>query len=92
MVVESARREGAVAIHTLPPEESRVDTVFVRRRDAYVSSALTAFLRCARPPPRPTSRAALAAAGSAGMKRRAPTSPVDGSHLDKPLVRMRPPS
>jgi DNA-binding transcriptional LysR family regulator len=36
--------EGRVAIHELPPAEARVDTVFIRRRNAFVSSALAAFL------------------------------------------------
>jgi LysR family transcriptional regulator, cell division regulator len=38
-------REGRVAVHELPPEESMVDTLFIRRRDGFVSSALAAFLR-----------------------------------------------
>ena len=32
-----------VAVHPLPPTEAMVRTVFIRRRDAFVSSALTAF-------------------------------------------------
>lgn len=44
-----ALRGRRVSLHELPPEESRVETVFIRRRDAYLSSALAAFLRCARP-------------------------------------------
>jgi DNA-binding transcriptional LysR family regulator len=47
-VVEAAWREGRVAVHELPLAESRVDTMFVRRRDAYTSSALAAFLDRAR--------------------------------------------
>jgi DNA-binding transcriptional LysR family regulator len=47
-VVAAAWREGRVAVHELPLVESRVDTVFVRRRDAYLSSALSAFLERAR--------------------------------------------
>ena len=43
-LVEGARRARRVAVHTLPPDEARVETVFIRRRDAFVSSALTAFL------------------------------------------------
>ena len=39
-VVEAARQHGAIAIHALPPAEARVETVLIRRRDAYVSSAL----------------------------------------------------
>ena len=46
VVVEAAARAGRVALHTLPPAEARVDTVFIRRRDGYASSALRAFLDC----------------------------------------------
>lgn len=42
---------GPYAIHRLPPEEARVETVFIRRRDAYASSAFNAFLDCLRPHP-----------------------------------------
>src|SRR5690349_2721501 len=38
-----------VAVHALPPDDARVETLFIRRRDAYVSSALAAFLAHARP-------------------------------------------
>ena len=41
--------EGRVALHSLPPGEARAETVFVRRRDGYHSSALTAFLLATRP-------------------------------------------
>jgi DNA-binding transcriptional LysR family regulator len=37
---------GRVSLHPLPPAEARVDTVFIRRRDAPSSSALKAFLVC----------------------------------------------
>src|ERR1700733_2564347 len=47
-LVENARRAGQVGVHLLTPEDAFVDTVFVRRHDAYVSSALTAFLAVAR--------------------------------------------
>ncbi|HEX3500482.1 MAG TPA: LysR family transcriptional regulator [Stellaceae bacterium] len=47
-VVAAAWREGRVAVHELPVAESQIDTMFVRRRDAYVSSALAAFLDRAR--------------------------------------------
>ena len=40
---------GRVGLHALPAAEARVETVFVRRRDAYVSSALAAFLDLVRP-------------------------------------------
>jgi DNA-binding transcriptional LysR family regulator len=42
-----ARDDGRVAIHDLAPSDAWVDTVFIRRRDAYVSSALSAFLELA---------------------------------------------
>ncbi len=50
-VVAAALRDGTIAMHTLPPKLARVDTVFARRRDAYVSSALSAFLAIVRPSP-----------------------------------------
>ena len=39
---------GLVAMHALPPRDGVVETVFVRRRDGYVSSALAAFLAAVR--------------------------------------------
>jgi len=47
-IVAGAWQEGRVAVHELPPEQSLADTLFVRRSDAYVSSAMTAFLDMAR--------------------------------------------
>jgi LysR family transcriptional regulator, cell division regulator len=44
VVVEAAAHAGRVTLHALPRAEAEVDTVFIRRRDAYVSSALAAFL------------------------------------------------
>jgi DNA-binding transcriptional LysR family regulator len=38
---------GQVSLHPLPPADAKVDTVFVRRRDGFSSSALTAFLASA---------------------------------------------
>lgn len=46
-VVADAARQGRVAIHTLPREESRVETVMVRCRDAFVSTALARFMEMA---------------------------------------------
>jgi len=40
-------RDGRVAVHELPAPEAQVETLFVRRRDGFVSSALAAFLHCA---------------------------------------------
>jgi DNA-binding transcriptional LysR family regulator len=42
-------RQGRVRVHRLPGGEGSVETVFIRHRDAYVSSALSAFLDIARP-------------------------------------------
>jgi LysR family transcriptional regulator, cell division regulator len=47
-VAAAAHCAGQVAIHELPAEEAHVETVFVRPRDGFVSSALDAFLRCVR--------------------------------------------
>ena len=44
-------RDGRVAVHALPAAAGKVDTLFIRRRDGFVSSALAAFLKCVRPPP-----------------------------------------
>jgi DNA-binding transcriptional LysR family regulator len=46
-VLAPAIAAGRVISHRLPPSDSRVETVFVRRRDGHVSSALAAFLQCA---------------------------------------------
>jgi len=42
-------RHGRVAIHPLPRDEGRVETVFIQHRDAFTTSALRAFLDVARP-------------------------------------------
>jgi len=47
-VVADAWQDGRVAVHEIPPDQSQVETVFVQRADAYVSSAMTAFLELAR--------------------------------------------
>jgi LysR family transcriptional regulator, cell division regulator len=48
-VVAAAWRDGRVAVHELASKYSEVQTVFIRRPDAYVSSALSAFLQIVRP-------------------------------------------
>ncbi|MGX1354242.1 DNA-binding transcriptional LysR family regulator [Bradyrhizobium elkanii] len=45
-VVASAWRDGRVSIHELAPEDAIVETELIRRRDTYVSSAMSAFLNC----------------------------------------------
>ncbi len=47
-VVAGAVAAGRVAAHALPAGEGRVDTVFIRRQDGHVSSALAAFLAAVR--------------------------------------------
>jgi DNA-binding transcriptional LysR family regulator len=47
-IVEAPLRRGRIAAHTLPPREARVTTVFAKRRDGFVSTALRRFLECAR--------------------------------------------
>lgn len=46
-VLAPAVKDKRVEIHRLPPAESKVETLFVTRRDAYVSRALAAFLEIA---------------------------------------------
>jgi len=48
-VVAAAWRDGQVAVHELDSEFAEVQTVFIRRTDGYVSSALSAFLQIVRP-------------------------------------------
>jgi LysR family transcriptional regulator, cell division regulator len=48
---------GRVAMHRLPRDQGRVDTVFIQRQDAYATSALTAFLTMAREFHRPEKKA-----------------------------------
>lgn len=50
-VVAGAWKDGRVAVHEIPAEQAQVETLFVRRSDAYVSSAMSAFLDLARSRP-----------------------------------------
>ena len=50
-VIMPAWREGRIVAHELPPEQARVDTVFIRRSEVRETSALAAFLMIARPSP-----------------------------------------
>lgn len=47
-VVTPSLREGLVAAHELPASQGRIDTVFIRRRQSHVTSALLAFLAIVR--------------------------------------------
>jgi DNA-binding transcriptional LysR family regulator len=67
-VSERASQNGKLGIHALPRDEALVATMFIRRRDAVMSAALSRFLECAlacasvaaasTPPDRKTQRAA----------------------------------
>jgi hypothetical protein len=46
--VANAAAEGRVGLHALPAEDARVVTVLVRRRDAFLSMALSRFIDTAR--------------------------------------------
>ena len=48
-LIDTVGRGRQLAVHRLPPAEARVETLFIRRRDACVSSALAAFLQIVRP-------------------------------------------
>jgi LysR family transcriptional regulator, cell division regulator len=50
-VLMPAWRERRISAHELPPEQARVDTVFIRRSQSHLTSALAAFLAIARPSP-----------------------------------------
>jgi DNA-binding transcriptional LysR family regulator len=47
-VVGRAEAEGRVALHALSADEARVEIVLVRRRDAFVSTALSRFIEITR--------------------------------------------
>jgi len=57
-VVAQAAAAGKVSMHRLPAELARMQTLFIRRRDGYVSSALGAFLEMAQRVPRGKVKAA----------------------------------
>jgi len=45
----SVWERGRLRVHPMPNDEGRVETVFIRHREAFVSSALRAFMEMARP-------------------------------------------
>ena len=47
-IVSAAARSGQVKLHALSPDNAQVDSVFIRRRDAFMTSAMRAFLAAAR--------------------------------------------
>ena len=47
-VVSTAAEQDLVSIHTIAPKKAHVETLFIRRHDAYVSSAMQAFVDVAR--------------------------------------------
>ncbi|HKX10485.1 MAG TPA: LysR substrate-binding domain-containing protein [Stellaceae bacterium] len=48
VVVARAARDGRVALHRLPSQEARIDTVLIRRRDSFLSTALARFIEIVR--------------------------------------------
>lgn len=48
VVAQQAYHRGTVTLHTLPREDAIVETLFIRRRDGYVSPALARFVECCR--------------------------------------------
>jgi LysR family transcriptional regulator, cell division regulator len=48
VVVQQAYQRGTVALHTMPREVAIVETLFIRRRDAFVSPALARFVEYCR--------------------------------------------
>ena len=48
-LVGSVWERGRLRIHLMPNDEGRVETVFIRHREAFASSALRAFMEMARP-------------------------------------------
>ena len=47
-VLAPAVKAKRISTHSLPPADARVETLFIKRRDAFVSGALAAFLQLAR--------------------------------------------
>jgi DNA-binding transcriptional LysR family regulator len=47
-VVAKAAEQGQVTLHKVAPEVAHVETLFIRRHDSYVSSAMQAFIDVAR--------------------------------------------
>jgi LysR family transcriptional regulator, cell division regulator len=45
-VVAAAEREGRIRVHPLHAEASRAVTVFIRRKDDFLSSAMRIFIEC----------------------------------------------
>jgi hypothetical protein len=45
----SVWERGRLRVHPLPNDEGQVETVFIRHREAFASSALRAFMDVARP-------------------------------------------
>ena len=48
-IVAAAQQAGRIAVHRPPEPDAQVETLFIHRRDAFVSSALAAFIDHVRP-------------------------------------------
>lgn len=78
-IVERLGHNDRISMHTLPRAEARVQTLFVRRRDTFASSALMVFLKYARATQdqadSPARRTARAASGRGAIDHRTARSP-----------------
>ena len=75
IVVTRAASEGRVALHSLPPDAARIETVLIRRHDVFVSTALARFIEItrrglAKPTARPRAKAHAAATEGARRERK----------------------
>jgi LysR family transcriptional regulator, cell division regulator len=68
-LLKTAQGRRKLRVHRLPPSESHVETVFIRRRDRFLSPALTAFLKFVRETNPPARK--FAQPGAAAWKRTA---------------------
>jgi len=60
--------KGLASVHALPQAEAHVETLFIRRRDAFASSALTAFVDRVRTAAKPARNAAIRVASQPGRR------------------------
>jgi DNA-binding transcriptional LysR family regulator len=79
VVVARAASEGRVALHRLPAEAARIETVLIRRHDIFVSTALARFIEIARnrlADPARAARANSRAKAKAAKTSAAPSGPA----------------
>jgi DNA-binding transcriptional LysR family regulator len=69
-----------VSVHALPRSEAQVETLFVRRRDSFASSALLAFLNCAVSAPQSRRRRSAGPSARSPADKRSPRSTPGSRH------------